>query len=101
MGVGTWLTRDPQTLADSGPCGAAHDWPGRIWPTGGGECEPSRFEPPRPLLQSSTPRGTGTDARAGAERVSLMDAGSRSHRSVSYTHLRAHETRHDLVCRLL
>src|SRR5659263_745054 len=24
-----------------------------------------------------------------------------SHRSVSYTHLRAHETRHDLVCRLL
>src|SRR5659263_568817 len=26
---------------------------------------------------------------------------SRSPRSVSYTHLRAHETRHDLVCRLL
>src|SRR5450756_1291222 len=24
-----------------------------------------------------------------------------SHDSVSYTHLRAHETRHDLVCRLL
>src|SRR5450756_1890400 len=23
------------------------------------------------------------------------------HRAVSYTHLRAHETRHDLVCRLL
>src|SRR5450756_3188329 len=29
-------------------------------------------------------------------------AGTRpSHTAVSYTHLRAHETRHDLVCRLL
>src|SRR5665648_887624 len=28
------------------------------------------------------------------------DVGSYAH-SVSYTHLRAHETRHDLVCRLL
>src|SRR5450756_2510085 len=27
--------------------------------------------------------------------------GETSYRSVSYTHLRAHETRHDLVCRLL
>src|SRR5450756_550961 len=26
---------------------------------------------------------------------------ARTRRSVSYTHLRAHETRHDLVCRLL
>src|SRR5450756_1319298 len=26
---------------------------------------------------------------------------SREHAPVSYTHLRAHETRHDLVCRLL
>src|SRR5450759_2530054 len=26
---------------------------------------------------------------------------SHSHSTVSYTHLRAHETRHDLVCRLL
>src|SRR5450759_1721427 len=25
----------------------------------------------------------------------------KGHRAVSYTHLRAHETRHDLVCRLL
>src|SRR5450756_420289 len=35
-------------------------------------------------------------------RVDEVD-GSKVHRtrSVSYTHLRAHETRHDLVCRLL
>src|SRR5450756_2649291 len=33
----------------------------------------------------------------------VADAGPDSHTSnpVSYTHLRAHETRHDLVCRLL
>src|SRR5450756_2712093 len=31
-------------------------------------------------------------------RVLLMD---RMEKAVSYTHLRAHETRHDLVCRLL
>src|SRR5450756_2741578 len=32
----------------------------------------------------------------------LLDAGLLStSRAVSYTHLRAHETRHDLVCRLL
>src|SRR5450756_3053721 len=37
-----------------------------------------------PAVSSSMPAGTGT-ARA----------------AVSYTHLRAHETRHDLVCRLL
>src|SRR5450756_2603518 len=29
------------------------------------------------------------------------DAASRASAAVSYTHLRAHETRHDLVCRLL
>src|SRR5665648_1164899 len=29
------------------------------------------------------------------------DHAQRQHRPVSYTHLRAHETRHDLVCRLL
>src|SRR5450756_1922235 len=33
------------------------------------------------------------DGKAGADRC--------GHRPVSYTHLRAHETRHDLVCRLL
>ena len=30
-----------------------------------------------------------------------LDASSETLLTVSYTHLRAHETRHDLVCRLL
>ena len=34
----------------------------------------------------------------GSRRVSVTDS---TLKSVSYTHLRAHETRHDLVCRLL
>src|SRR5665648_1202860 len=33
--------------------------------------------------------------------VGHVEAGLRSYDPVSYTHLRAHETRHDLVCRLL
>src|SRR5450756_2971662 len=33
--------------------------------------------------------------------ISLLEASGRSTHAVSYTHLRAHETRHDLVCRLL
>src|SRR5450759_3107891 len=32
--------------------------------------------------------------------VQLLDTNGRALRTVSYTHLRAHETRHDLVCRL-
>src|SRR5450756_1220948 len=40
-----------------------------------------------------------TFAAARRLRVPLADAGTKA--SVSYTHLRAHETRHDLVCRLL
>src|SRR5665648_1221310 len=35
-------------------------------------------------------------ARQTGERLDALDGGP-----VSYTHLRAHETRHDLVCRLL
>src|SRR5665648_1138409 len=31
----------------------------------------------------------------------IFSGNPKSIRSVSYTHLRAHETRHDLVCRLL
>ena len=34
-------------------------------------------------------------------RISIRDAMTHCIQSVSYTHLRAHETRHDLVCRLL
>ena len=33
--------------------------------------------------------------------IYYIDIGADTHRAVSYTHLRAHETRHDLVCRLL
>src|SRR5450756_2936283 len=33
--------------------------------------------------------------------VSCVDGQGACQRAVSYTHLRAHETRHDLVCRLL
>src|SRR5450756_2727695 len=39
---------------------------------------------------------TGSDMLLGATGFSMYFFGS-----VSYTHLRAHETRHDLVCRLL
>src|SRR5450756_1803417 len=39
------------------------------------------------------PRFAGPDA--------LFDSARLAHAPVSYTHLRAHETRHDLVCRLL
>src|SRR5450756_3002101 len=35
-----------------------------------------------------------------ADVIDLID-GSHGGKAVSYTHLRAHETRHDLVCRLL
>ena len=33
--------------------------------------------------------------------IVILDLGSHENTAVSYTHLRAHETRHDLVCRLL
>ena len=38
--------------------------------------------------------------RVPREKVAPVDTG-RTETAVSYTHLRAHETRHDLVCRLL
>src|SRR5450756_2768997 len=41
----------------------------------------------RPLRQAQMPTDSGSSSAAAS--------------SVSYTHLRAHETRHDLVCRLL
>src|SRR5450759_5735201 len=49
-------------------------------------------------------RGTSRFSRLETQRMHRLSdrAGSAdSSRSVSYTHLRAHETRHDLVCRLL
>src|SRR5450759_1372858 len=37
----------------------------------------------------------------GPSRILRCQAGPNGSAAVSYTHLRAHETRHDLVCRLL
>src|SRR5450756_2550123 len=67
----------------------------------------------RGLLAASSRRGTwsgisresirasncSTGIRVTSARASTMSA-SRTAAAVSYTHLRAHETRHDLVCRL-
>src|SRR5659263_734352 len=39
--------------------------------------------------------------RAGSVRADALSFRLRERLAVSYTHLRAHETRHDLVCRLL
>src|SRR5659263_333892 len=39
--------------------------------------------------------------KAGTKITSTGADGQGSYETVSYTHLRAHETRHDLVCRLL
>src|SRR5665648_1158509 len=50
---------------------------------------------------------SGADARlvtpwmGGREDHGAVVGGAGRARAVSYTHLRAHETRHDLVCRLL
>src|SRR5450756_2560020 len=46
-------------------------------------------------------RFKGCPASLVREWLSSAPAPSSSPRTVSYTHLRAHETRHDLVCRLL
>src|SRR5665648_387123 len=43
----------------------------------------------------------GTNASHGCVRMFINDARWLNKNSVSYTHLRAHETRHDIVCRLL
>src|SRR5450756_1293935 len=47
-----------------------------------------------PTLCQSRPPGSRTEPSHGTTAVTTAG-------SVSYTHLRAHETRHDLVCRLL
>src|SRR5450756_2675789 len=44
---------------------------------------------------SRTRAGSSTGAAVGEPTILT------GHQTVSYTHLRAHETRHDLVCRLL
>src|SRR5450756_2133421 len=50
-------------------------------------------------MLTRTPPCTSRDRRPGSGRWGLP--GVTRSGSVSYTHLRAHETRHDLVCRLL
>ena len=35
------------------------------------------------------------------DKISILEIKQEKIKAVSYTHLRAHETRHDLVCRLL
>src|SRR5450759_2991006 len=53
-------------------------------------------------IYTLTVPGFSTPLEAGAEFVhGDMPATQSLLRAVSYTHLRAHETRHDLVCRLL
>src|SRR5450756_2190444 len=49
------------------------------------------------VLSGREPMKEGT-RKQGGRRAGEPDP---SHMSVSYTHLRAHETRHDIVCRLL
>src|SRR5450756_2878209 len=56
------------------------------------------------LLNSSDPRlrqGSGIGAHTNIVPRGLRTGQPMRARPVSYTHLRAHETRHDLVCRLL
>src|SRR5450759_6040361 len=58
----------------------------------------------RPLRDRVTEVSDLTDVRVGAPLplgTYALDEGVNFALSVSYTHLRAHETRHDLVCRLL
>src|SRR5450756_1887404 len=53
-------------------------------------------------LAMSAPASTTKPLRQAAASASAFPTPSRDvRRPVSYTHLRAHETRHDLVCRLL
>src|SRR5450756_951776 len=54
---------------------------------------------PSPLGPRCLPVLAGSSGHSAHCRVHNLDW--HGHGTVSYTHLRAHETRHDLVCRLL
>src|SRR5450759_5728095 len=57
----------------------------------------------KPTVRTVSPvdsEPTGS-AAVSADSAALLPARTSSLITVSYTHLRAHETRHDLVCRLL
>src|SRR5450756_2675212 len=56
----------------------------------------ARSSPRRTPRLTRTRRGTATREPSAAASIAPI-----SMSAVSYTHLRAHETRHDLVCRLL
>src|SRR5450756_3146949 len=59
---------------------------------------------PSELLGEQNPTGISPDefhVALGPLLVALLEGEVIDRESVSYTHLRAHETRHDLVCRLL
>src|SRR5450759_5851135 len=53
--------------------------------------------PPCPVFHRRRSADFSSSATAASSWLSFPDSPS----PVSYTHLRAHETRHDLVCRLL
>src|SRR5450756_2804202 len=55
----------------------------------------------RSIRMAQESRPASMSARTNALSLSRHATSLASARSVSYTHLRAHETRHDLVCRLL
>src|SRR5450759_3574081 len=89
-------TRDGSAVID-----AAADAPGALTDTGAAElpaATPSRFPDTTAtiaILSDQLPNMTAQQMQfAAAHYVG-------SQKPVSYTHLRAHETRHDLVCRLL
>src|SRR5450759_5488371 len=86
-----------QQLTQPLPCTAApSSWTATATrPTGcsGGTC----------ISTSTIPRRSSICARCrkAGSRLRFSPPTSRRFTPVSYTHLRAHETRHDLVCRLL
>src|SRR5450759_5602401 len=66
---------------------------------------PTHSRPTHSHRTHSDRKGPATDGRHQHRAHGALPAGQapdpRRHGPVSYTHLRAHETRHDLVCRLL
>src|SRR5665213_3577786 len=58
-------------------------------------------EPPGREICGHAPRDPRRGLGAGARQRSRLPGDARSRRAVSYTHLRAHETGRNLVCRLL
>src|SRR5450756_257205 len=85
-------TRDPTSAITP-----ANSWPGTCGRRISGSCpiHPCQSLRHRPL--AATSMTTPVSGQAGSSTVTT----SGSCWTVSYTHLRAHETRHDLVCRLL